>query len=152
MKRLRIFGFFLACGLLVWGLSFKVPPAQSTQLFQGARIDAPTLALFERACRNCHSENTQWPWYSRIPPIYWAIRKDVNGARQRFNLSHWASYGVDERADLLTRMGSAARTGQMPLPRYTLLHREARLSAEERERIYEWCRGERKRLSAVASK
>ena len=86
MKRLLIFGFFLACGLLVWGLSVKVPPAQSTQLFQGAQIDGPTLALFERACQNCHSENTEWPWYGRIPPISWAIRKDINEARQRFNL------------------------------------------------------------------
>jgi len=41
-------------------------PAHGKPLFQGTQIDEPTLALFQRACQNCHSKNTQWPWYSHL--------------------------------------------------------------------------------------
>ena len=124
------------------------PPGDGRPLFQGAQIDGPTLALFQRACQNCHSENTRWPWYSRIRPVSWMIAKDVDDARRRVNFSNWGSYGPDEQEEFLARIGSAARTGRMPLPRYTLLHREAALGSGERLQIYEWSRAERKRLRA----
>ena len=114
------------------------PVAPGKPLFEGAQIDGRTLLLFQRACQDCHSENTQWPWYSRIPPVSWMIKKDVDDARRQVNFSKWDVYRPDERADLLTRIGVAARTGQMPLPRYTRLHREAVLSSQERQEIYEW--------------
>lgn len=121
-------------------------PAHAKPLFKGAQIDGSTLALFQRACQNCHSENTQWPWYSRIPPASWMIEKDVDDARRHVNFSNWDSYYPEEQEEFLTQIGSAARTGQMPLPRYTLLHREAVLSSQERHQIYEWSRAEKKRL------
>jgi|SRR5580698_8963329 hypothetical protein len=118
-------------------------------LFEGARIDERTLTLFQRACQDCHSENTQWPWYSRIPPVSWMIKKDVDGALRQVNFSKWSVYRPDEQADLLTRIGVATRTGQMPLPRYTLLHRDAVLASPERQEIYEWSRAEKKRLKSA---
>ena len=127
------------------------PAAQGKPLFQGAHIDEPTLALFQRACQNCHSENTQWPWYSRIPPASWMIGKDVDDARRHVNFSNWDSYGPEAQEEFLTRIGTAARTGQMPLPRYTLLHREAVLAPQERQQIYEWSRAEKKRLRAAGA-
>jgi len=130
-------------------LHIEPPQAHAKPLFQGARIDGPTLALFQRACQNCHSENTQWPWYSRIPPASWMIAKDVYEARRHVNFSNWNSYRPDEQVDFLTRIGIAARTGRMPLPRYAFLHREAVLASQERLQIYEWSRAEKKRLRAA---
>jgi hypothetical protein len=74
------------------------------------------------------------------------IKKDVDDARRQVNFSKWNLYRADEQADLLTRIGVAARTGQMPLPRYTLLHREAVLASQERQEIYEWSKAEKRRL------
>jgi len=125
------------------------PPAHGKPLFQGAKIDAPTLALFQRSCQNCHSENTQWPWYSRIPPASWMIAEDIRAARRHVDFSHWNSYSAAEQENLLTRIGAAARTRRMPLRRYTLLHREAVLTAQERRQIYEWSRAEKKRLRSA---
>jgi hypothetical protein len=125
------------------------PQAQGKPLFQGAQIDSLTLALFQRSCQNCHSESTQWPWYSRIPPVSWMIAKDVSDARRQVNFSDWDSYGEGQQEYMLTRIGAAVRTGRMPLARYTLLHREAVLSSQEREQVYEWTKAERKRLRSV---
>lgn len=115
-------------------------------LFRGATIDPPTLALFQRACQNCHSENAKWPWYSWIPPASLLIRKDVENARQHVNFSNWQSYTPQRQRDLLSRIGSLVRNGQMPLVRYVWLHREAVLTAQDRTQIYRLSRAERKRL------
>jgi hypothetical protein len=151
MPRIFIVASFLTIAMLAATLTGlarhpEPPLTHSMPLFEGAQIDERTLTLFQRACQNCHSENTQWPWYSRIPPVSWMIKKDVDDARSRANFSKWDSYRPDEQEDLLTRIGAAARTGQMPLPRYALLHREAVLTSQEHQQLYEWSRAEKKRL------
>jgi hypothetical protein len=152
MRRIFIIASLFAalCGVALTGLVLHPvpPPAHVKPLFQGAKIDAPTLALFQRACQNCHSENTQWPWYSRIPPASWMIAKDVQNARSHVTFSNWDCYRPEEQVDFLTQIGANVRTGRMPLPRYTLLHREAVLAPRERQQIYEWSRAEKKRLRA----
>jgi hypothetical protein len=147
---------FLAVGLFAVTLSLlalhPVAPVQSKPLFQGAQIDPSTRALFQRACQDCHSDNTKWPWYSRIPPMSSMIGKDVGEARRHINFSHWDAYSPDQQEELLTRIGNNARIGRMPLPRYTLLHREASLTPQERLQIYEWSKAERKRLRTAADR
>ena len=135
--------------LIALALNPQPPPAQGKPLFHRAQIDSRTLAVFQRSCQNCHSESTQWPWYSRIPPMSWMIAKDVNDARRQVNFSHWDSYAEGQQADLLARIGAVVRTGRMPLARYTLLHREAVLTSQEREQVYEWTKAERKRLRSI---
>jgi cytochrome c len=108
------------------------------------------LQLFERACQNCHSERTQWPLYSYLPLVSWALEKDVADARQRLDLSHWDQYSVDQRRDLLARIGTEVRNHQMPLSRYVLLHPEARLSDAEIQAIYEWTKAQRRANRVMA--
>ena len=115
-------------------------------VLRDAQIDPETLALFERACQNCHSERTEWPWYSHVAPMSWLIARDVQQARQHMNLSRWQEYSSDERLGLLSEIGSAVRNREMPKQRYLLLHPEARLTDKERLQIYEWTRTERSRL------
>ncbi len=106
--------------------------------------------LIERACQNCHSERTEWPKYSYFPLLSWAIEKDVAEGRARLNLSHWQKYSVDDRRDLLARIGTEVRNRRMPLPRYIVLHPEARLTDEEVQTIYDWTRDQRRALRASA--
>jgi hypothetical protein len=108
--------------------------------------DAAVLPLLERACLNCHSQQTSWPLYSYLPPLSWAIEKDVAEARRHLDFSMWIQYPADEKRDLLARIGTEVRNRQMPLPRYLLLHPEARLSEEERTLIYEWTKARRRAL------
>jgi len=106
--------------------------------------NAQVLQLFERACQNCHSERTQWPLYSHLPVVSWALEKDVADARQHLDLSHWDQYSIDQQRDLLARIGTEVRNHQMPLSRYVLLHPEARLSEAEIQLIYEWTKAQRR--------
>ena len=117
-------------------------------LLEGTQIDRQTLAIFERACQNCHSERTEWPWYSHVPPAAWLIQRDVRNARDHLNLSRWQQYSAEERQALLSSIGVVARSGAMPPGRYVLMHRSSRLSSAEREQVYRWTRAERSRRLA----
>jgi hypothetical protein len=100
----------------------------------------------QKACINCHSEQTEWPLYSYLPLVSWAIEKDVAEAREHLNLSRWDQYSNDQKRDLLARIGAEVRNREMPLPRYVLLHPEARLSDADIQAIYDWTKDLRRSL------
>jgi len=125
-------------------------PVNSQPILSGAQIDPETFAIVQRACQNCHSEKTEWPWYGHVAPVSWLLAHDVQQARSHMNLSRWQDYSSADRLRLLSEMGSAVRNREMPVQRYVLLHPEARLTDFERQQIYRWTRTERSRLQPPA--
>ena len=120
--------------------------ASNQAILREAQIDPETLVIIQRACQNCHSQQTVWPWYSHLAPISWLLARDVQQARLHMNLSRWQDYSTDDQLRLLSAIGSAVRNREMPVQRYLLLHPEARLTDAERQQIYRWTRTERNRL------
>lgn len=120
-------------------------------LMSGAALTPAVGKILERSCRNCHSERTEWPWYSYIAPMSWLIENDVHAARSHMNLSRWDTYTPDQQSALLTRMAVEVRNHRMPLPKYLQLHPGARLSAEEVSQLNDWAHAERRRVK-IANK
>ena len=87
-----------------------------------------TRSLAVRVCFDCHSNATAWPWFSRVAPISWLIRRDVDRGRRVVNFSEW-----DRRQHEATDSARTLRTGEMPPRRYALLRTASRLSATERQ-------------------
>jgi hypothetical protein len=89
--------------------------------------DAPrTRELAVRACFDCHSAETRWPWYAAVAPVSWVVRNHVDEGRAALDFSRWDAPGEEA--------GEASETlleGEMPPRYYTLLHPEARLTAQE---------------------
>ena len=148
----------VAAVIVLGGVSLLVHPFGAVRahapvgpLLTGAVVDAETLRILQRSCQNCHSQNTDWPWYSYIAPASWLIEKDVHEARSHMNLSGWSQYSLEEKQALLADLAAAVRSRQMPPPRYTLMHRSAKLSAQELDWIYQWARGERRRLKSLTT-
>ena len=81
----------------------------------------------------------------------WLIEKDVHEARSHLNLSRWGEYDAQKQHGLLARLAAVLRNRRMPLPRYTLLHPGTKPTPDEFERIYQWTRAERRRLTSLAS-
>jgi hypothetical protein len=100
----------------------------------------------ERACRDCHSDATKYPWYSYIAPVSWLINRDVQQGRKRLNLSQWGDYPVVRRERCLSDIANQVQSGGMPLAIYTFMHRNAKLSKAEVDAIFEWTQAERLRL------
>lgn len=113
---------FLLIQFVPYGRAHDNPPVVSEPVW-----DSPqTRELAQRACFDCHSNQTVWPWYSNVAPVSWLVERHVVEGRESLNFSNWAgSHEVDE-------MGETVREGEMPMANYVVLHREARLSDAER--------------------
>lgn len=93
--------------------------------------DSPgTRALAKQACFDCHSNETEWPAYSRVAPVSWLIQRDVSEGRAVLNFSEWQR-PQEEAKEAVEEI----REGEMPLRIYRLMHAHARLSAADRERL-----------------
>lgn len=115
---------FVLIQLVPYGRSHENPPVQSEPAW-----DSPqTKAVFDRACADCHSHRTQWPWYSHVAPVSWLVQRDVNVGRENFNIS--AAPGQRGEAD---EAAKEVRKGEMPMAIYTLIHGDAKLGPSERE-------------------
>src|SRR5437868_6559096 len=79
-------------------------------------------AILDRSCRDCHSNETSWPWYSHIAPISWMLLQHVNAGRDRMNYSEWTSYDSDDQDKFLNGMCTLPSKRRMPLPSYLWFH------------------------------
>ena len=91
-------------------------------------------AVLDRSCRDCHSNRTVWPWYTRVAPLSWAMAYGVTAGRKAVNFSEWAGYRPERQRMLLIASCQDVSKGKMPGP-WTLLHPEAKLSPQDVEAI-----------------
>jgi len=89
-----------------------------------------TRALFRRACFDCHSSQTVWPWYSHIAPVSWLVQRDVNGGRSHLNFTQW-----DRPQRHATDVSAQVKRGDMPPWFYLPMHPEARLTEAEKQAL-----------------
>ena len=120
-------GFFLVMQLAPYGREHSNPPVVSEPSWP----DAESRALAERACYDCHSNETEWPWYSNIAPISWLLTKHVEDGRDEVNCSVWEDCGGCTHGEFK----EVLLGGEMPLPSYLILHPEARLTDAERAQL-----------------
>ena len=132
----KIILILVVVGVVVFGLIQLVPFGRNhtnPAVVQEIQWDSPeTRAIAERACFDCHSNQTVWPWYSNIAPSSWLLAMDVAEGREEMNFSDWGR--LPQSADEIAR---ELERGSMPPSRYLALHPEARLSDAEIAQLIE---------------
>lgn len=105
-------------------------------------VSAPPAiaATLRRACYDCHSNETRWPWYSHVAPVSWLIVRDVTLARKEINFSEWNSYYPLTRQRKLAWMERTLREEKMPPWAYRLMHPGSRLTDADRAALDRWIR------------
>lgn len=126
---LGLIGLFLLIQLLPIGRDHTNPPIEAEPQWDSPK----TKMLFDRACADCHSHTTKWPWYSNIAPLSWIITDHVIEGREHFNVSLWGIQKENEGEEAAEEV----EEGEMPIFGYTITHPEARLSREEKQRLIE---------------
>jgi|ERR1700722_6535810 len=115
------------------------PPVQpGCDLLASNAPPAEVASLLKNACYNCHSHETVWPWYSYIAPMSWSVVGHVNDARTAMDFSQWPHDDAARARKRWQRIRDAVEAEEMPLRSYTLIHPEARLTAEQRKRLVQW--------------
>lgn len=108
------------------------PATDASQSIQAGPGTAPELvAVLDRSCGDCHSNRTVWPWYTRIAPLSWLMAAGVKKGREVVNFSEWSSYDPGTQRSLILMACKSVSKGTMPGRTWTILHREARLSAQD---------------------
>ncbi|HEY6927995.1 MAG TPA: heme-binding domain-containing protein [Steroidobacteraceae bacterium] len=111
------------------------PPTDVSRTIQAhAGTGSGLVAVLDRACRDCHTNGTVWPWYTQVAPLSWLMAYAVRGGRQAVNFSEWAAYPADRQRALLAESCQDVTAGKMP-GAYTLLHPDMKLSAQDVETI-----------------
>lgn len=138
------------CALM--GLQFIKP---STENPHGDMMKFVTLYVrtpenvqrkLEKACFDCHSYRTKWPWYGELSPIVYKVKQDVDEGRAQLNFSEWGNYSTQTMADKLFEIEKAVGKGTMPPSFYSYFHSESKLSESEKNMILEWARTAREEL------
>ena len=147
--RLALVGLAGLVVAIVVRAQFRPPDARpdpALGLSAQAAVPGPVMSTLRRACFDCHSNETHWPWYSRLPVASWLIERDVNTGRGQLNFSRWAEYNKFARVDLLDKVCERVTAGEMPLRPYLMLHSEARLTPADVAALCDWSQSEATRL------
>lgn len=94
--------------------------------------------IIKNSCYDCHSNETKYPWYAHVAPFSFLVINDVKNGRGEFNFSKWENYKKTDKAKILDEISEYVTNGEMPMPIYTALHRDAALSDEEKEILVAW--------------
>lgn len=118
-----------------------------------ADVAAPpaVAAVLRRACYDCHSNETVWPWYAGVAPISWLLARDVREGRAELNFSTWDRYDAAKRKKKLKESWDEVTEGEMPPWFYVLAHPEARLDPAATELLRTWTAAETAQPSAGGS-
>jgi hypothetical protein len=128
----------------------KTNPASDPAASLQARAQVPNevSAIFNRACRDCHSNETNWPWYSRVAPVSWLVADDVRIGRQQLNFSEWGRYSARQTENKLEEICAVVQAEVMPPKQYTLAHPQAKLTERDVKAVCAWTAAEQQRLTA----
>jgi hypothetical protein len=118
---------FIVIQFIPYGKNHTNPPVVSEPNWDSQQ----TRDLAKRACFDCHSNETTWPWYSNIAPVSWLVYRDVVEGRQRLNFSDWQNLHLREPGELASKISE----GEMPPFQYLPMHPEARLTSAEKTQL-----------------
>lgn len=94
--------------------------------------------ILKTACYDCHSNNTNYPWYSKVQPFGWLLARHIKKGKAELNLSEFGSYSQRRQISKLNGIANSLKDGTMPLSSYTMIHRDARLSKEDKDLLMQW--------------
>lgn len=116
---------FILIQLIPFGRQHTNPPVVQEPQWDSVQ----TRELAQRACFDCHSNESVWLWYSNVAPVSWLVQRDVNEGREKLNFSDWGR--AREKDEII----EVIQEGEMPMAIYLIMHPEARLNAAEKKAL-----------------
>lgn len=118
----------------------------ATDIEKHYEVPENVKATLSKACRDCHSNNTVYPWYWNIQPVAWWLDGHIRDGKRHFNLSEFASYPPKKAEHKLEELVESQEDHWMPLESYTKLHSEARLTSTESKELIDWANALRQKI------
>ncbi len=142
MKKGKVFGLIIVFLLVLiqfvpTGLPDTIAENENDLLYNN-QIPEQVAVILKTSCYDCHSNETNYPWYSYVAPVSWLVGKDIREGREELNFSEWESLSKIDKAKHLDNIIDEVSDGDMPMNIYTIIHTDAKLSSEEIEQLANW--------------
>jgi len=134
---LNLLGWSVATLLLLQFIKIDVPPPPKATPQDEIKAPKEIMNLLKNSCYDCHSNHTKWPWYSNIVPISWQVASNVKNGREWLNFSIWSKYDEKKKQKIYKGIVDALKF-KMPPAEYLLIHKNARLTPQERKILENW--------------
>lgn len=115
-------------------------------------VPADVKAILQKACYDCHSNNTKYPWYNNIQPVAWWLADHVKDGKKELNFDEFANTPLRRQYHKLEEAEEQIKEGEMPLKSYTLIHKDAILTDAEKTAVYNWIGSVRANMEATYPK
>jgi hypothetical protein len=124
------------------------PVDQTRTLEAHVHVTPEVEAILARSCNDCHTQQTRYPWYSKVAPFSWLLASHIKEGRDHLNFSDWASYDAEEQGINLQNICRITKRGAMPINSYLYIHRDAKLSDADVQTLCNWTNAEGDKLDA----
>jgi len=104
--------------------------------------------ILKKACNDCHTNNTVYPWYAQIQPVAWWLNHHIEEGKDELNFNEFGAYAVPRQYHKLEEVVEQVKEGEMPIWSYTLIHTNAKLTDEEKQTLINWAQGIRNTMKA----
>jgi hypothetical protein len=105
--------------------------------------------MLKRACNDCHTNNTIYPWYTNVQPFGWWMQEHVEDGKRNLNFSEFGTYKPKDQDHAMEEIIEVIENNEMPIDSYTWMHSDAKLTEEEKEILIEWARQLKAEIAAV---
>ena len=145
MRRRKLWRTIILVLLLIFVLIQFIPIDRSApevnpgeDFLNSYEMPVEFMTLVRDACYDCHSNESEYPWYSYVAPVSFWIQNHIDHGRKHLNYSIWTEYEIDKRMHKLEEMMDMVEEKEMPLSSYVWGHPEARLTDEQRAKLVDW--------------
>jgi hypothetical protein len=132
---------FLVIVVVIAAIQFIPVERTNPPIGEDISVSSEVKGILKRACYDCHSHETIWPWYSQVAPASWLLAWDVAEGREELNFSTWNRYSPKKQDKIIKEIWKEVQEGEMPPWFYLPLHPKARLSDNDRNLLETWARG-----------
>lgn len=142
----KIIKKILFIGLIIFLLMQLYQPARNESFEQDITANFTKVynvpknveAIVRTSCYDCHSNNTNYPWYSNVQPVGFFMEHHIKEAKEDLNFDEWGKYSKRKQDNKLDRIAKQIKSNEMPLSSYTMIHKNATLSATQKKEIINW--------------
>ncbi|MFH6985237.1 heme-binding domain-containing protein [Marinoscillum luteum] len=143
-KWIKRIAYFLLLGLIIIQFFPGEKPAVSADnpgdIHNEVLVNPEVSGILKAACYDCHSNETNYPWYASVAPVSWLVIHDTNEGRDELNFSEWATYSAKRKHHKLEEVIEMVEEGEMPLAVYNITHPEGRLTDAQIEALISWAK------------
>src|SRR5213592_4683716 len=139
--------------LIVFVLVQFIRPGHNDGMALGAHdfthsvtVPDSVMSLLKTACFDCHSDHTNYPWYSKITPVNWWLKNHIDGGKRHLNFTTFDTCSLKRKDRRLDEIAETVKEHDMPISSYLWIHKEARLNDAQRAAITDWATAARVQL------